>query len=77
MLLSMCVCRMALLRAASYGKTFDIDIDAAPFVSACKTLRVLNSLRGECVADRSQVEVLVLLQNFNLRRVPYLSVSRD
>jgi hypothetical protein len=29
----------------SYGKAFDPDIDAAPFVAACKQLRCLNALR--------------------------------
>ena len=36
---------MTLLRAASYGKAFDPDIDAAPFVAAARSLRVLNNLR--------------------------------
>ena len=36
---------MALLRAASYGKAFDPDIDAGPFVDAARELRVLNALR--------------------------------
>lgn len=36
---------MSLLRAASYGKAFDADIDAAAFVTAARTLRILNSLR--------------------------------
>lgn len=34
-----------LLRAASYGKAFDITLEASAFVDACKRLRVLNSLR--------------------------------
>ena len=37
--------RMALLRAASYGKAFDPDIDAGPVVDAARELRVLNALR--------------------------------
>lgn len=36
---------MALLCAASYGKAFDPDIDAGPFVDAARELRVLNALR--------------------------------
>jgi vacuolar protein sorting-associated protein 16 len=38
--------RCALLRAASYGKNFQPDMDPLPFVSACKKLRVLNALRN-------------------------------
>ncbi len=39
-----------LLRAASYGKRFDSEFSAAPFMTAAKTLRTVNQLRSQKVA---------------------------
>jgi len=39
-----------LLEAASYGKRFDTEFSAAPFMTAVKTLRTLNQLRSAKVA---------------------------
>jgi len=70
-----------LLRAASFGKCFMPELDPEPFVTMCKTLRVLNAIRDHALGiplTYAQLESLtldVLIDRLVLRRHYYLAIQ--
>ena len=69
-----------LLRAASFGKCFVLQMDPKPFVEMCQTLRVLNAVRDYKIGlplTFNQLKFLtmqVLLDRLILRRNFYLAI---
>lgn len=70
-----------LLRAASFGKHFVPKIDSEPFVSMCKSIRILNAVRHHSVAlpiTYSQFQYLsisVLIDRLILRKKYCLAIK--
>lgn len=69
-----------LLSAAQYGKSFVDGLDPEPFVSACRQLRVLNSLRHHrhgmalTVTQLRQMSTQTLLDRLMRRRLHFLAL---
>jgi hypothetical protein len=57
-----------LLRAASFGKCFDMGIDSSDFVSVCQNLRILHSIRHD-----SQIAVPLSFSQLKQLSVPVLT----
>lgn len=64
-----------LLRAASFGKSFEMSIDSATFVDVCQSLRILHGIRYDnqiaiplSFAQLKQLSVPVLTDRLVLRR---------